>query len=98
MESMYVQFSDAIQSKIVAEFGGPQSDKDYPHQGTVTADDPRLLAFRGRDAGAALRAQIVSLEAQQTPRRIREAALGIDNGWLADLEAQIDALRAQLGS
>lgn len=41
-------------------------------------------------------AQIEALEAQQTPRRIREAALGQDGGWLADLETQIDALRTQL--
>ncbi len=41
---------------------------------------------------------IVALESQQTPRRIREATLGIDNGWLAGIEAQIEALRAQLGA
>lgn len=40
---------------------------------------------------------IVALESQQTPRRIREATLEIDNGWLAGIEAQIEALRAQLG-
>lgn len=45
---------------------------------------------------AILIAQIETLEAQQTPRRIREAALGTDNGWLADLNNQIAALRAQL--
>lgn len=46
----------------------------------------------------ALLAQIVDMEAQQTPRRVREAALGIDGGWLADLEAQIATLRAQLNA
>jgi hypothetical protein len=40
--------------------------------------------------------QIAALEAQQTPRRIREALAGTDNGWLADLNAQIAALRAQI--
>ena len=44
-----------------------------------------------------IKRQIVVLESQQTPRRIREAALGIDNGWLAGIEAQIVVLRAQLG-
>lgn len=44
----------------------------------------------------ALLVEIELLEAQQTPRRIREAALGQDNGWLADLEAQIEILRLQL--
>ena len=42
-------------------------------------------------------AQITALEAQQTPRRIREAAL-TDEGraWLEALDAQIAALRPQL--
>jgi hypothetical protein len=40
--------------------------------------------------------QIAKLEATITPRRQREAILGIDNGWLADVNAQIAALRAKL--
>ncbi len=40
--------------------------------------------------------QIAELEATITTRRMREAALGTDNGWLANLDAQIQALRAQL--
>jgi len=43
-----------------------------------------------------VREQIVLLELQQTPRRMREAALGTDGGWLASLDAQIQALRKQL--
>ena len=39
---------------------------------------------------------IKRLEAQITPRRIREAVLGADGGWLAQQEAAIDALRGQL--
>ena len=41
-------------------------------------------------------AQIAALEATVTERRIREAVLGIDNGWLKDLNDQIVSLRAQL--
>lgn len=41
-------------------------------------------------------AQIASLEATITQRRVREAVLGTDNGWLANVEAQIGALRQQL--
>jgi hypothetical protein len=42
-------------------------------------------------------AQIAALEARQTPRRIREAALTQDGrDWLSDLDVQITALRAQL--
>ena len=40
--------------------------------------------------------QIVLLELEITPRRLREAVLGTDNGWLASKEAEIAAVRAQL--
>ncbi len=41
---------------------------------------------------------IENLESQQTARRIREATLEIDGGWLDDLESQISALRNQLSN
>lgn len=40
--------------------------------------------------------QIVLLEASITNRRLREAILGVDNGWLANVNQQIADLRAQL--
>jgi len=41
--------------------------------------------------------QIAALEADSSkPRRQREAILGIDNGWLAGIDAQIATLRAKL--
>lgn len=40
--------------------------------------------------------QIYALEATITPRRVREAILGIDNDWLSNVESEIDALREQL--
>jgi hypothetical protein len=40
--------------------------------------------------------EIIALEASITLRRTREAILGTDNGWLAEQEAAIAALRAQL--
>lgn len=39
---------------------------------------------------------IKSLEATVTQRRIRDAIAGADNGWLADIESQIEALRELL--
>lgn len=48
------------------------------------------------DQNAIVKQQISALESQQTPRRIREAAIGIDGGWLKNLDAQIAALRKQL--
>lgn len=40
--------------------------------------------------------EIYKLEALITPRRVRDAILGKDNGWLADIESEITALRVQL--
>lgn len=47
-------------------------------------------------SGQNVLSQIAKLEATITQRRQREAILGIDNGWLADVNAQIVALRAKL--
>lgn len=40
--------------------------------------------------------EIIALEATITPRRTREAILGTDNGWLADIELKIQELRGKL--
>ena len=40
--------------------------------------------------------EIRALESQITVRRQREAILGTDNGWLANIDAQIADLRSQL--
>lgn len=40
--------------------------------------------------------QIYLLESTITARRLREAVLGTDAGWLADVESQIEVLRGQL--
>lgn len=40
--------------------------------------------------------QIARLEAAVTPRRLREAALGEDGGWLKSIDAEIAELRKQL--
>ena len=42
---MYVQFSDATQTVIIATFAGPQNASAYPNQGTVTASDARWATF-----------------------------------------------------
>lgn len=61
----------------------------------ITDEEAAALAPAPSMADLA-RVQIADLEATVTPRRIREAVLGIDGGWLADLNEQIAALRAQL--
>lgn len=45
---------------------------------------------------AKIKDDIATLEATITPRRTREAILGMDNGWLTDMDSMIQALRAQL--
>lgn len=53
-------------------------------------------AQKVEDEKAKIKADIAALEATITPRRTREAILGIDNGWLADVESHIQELRGQL--
>jgi hypothetical protein len=48
------------------------------------------------DEKAKIKAEIAALESAITIRRTREAILGTDNGWLADIESQIATLRTQL--
>lgn len=65
----------------------------------ASADGRPVIGIATAESGDALiKSQILALEAQQTPRRIREAVLGVDNGWMAGIESQIEALRAQLGT
>ena len=45
---------------------------------------------------ALLASQISALEATITDRRLREAILGVDKGWLSDVNAQISSLRASM--
>ena len=43
-----------------------------------------------------VKAEIAVLESQITQRRLREAVLGVDNGWLATKELEIQQLRGLL--
>lgn len=61
----------------------------------ITDDEADQLLPRP-SANDLIKEQIAELEKQHTDRRIREAVLGLDNGWLASLNAQIAALRARL--
>ena len=61
--------------------------------GLVSADaDGRPVMPQIQAPNAALM-QIAELEASVTPTRIREAVLGIDNGWLKRVNDQINQLR-----
>jgi hypothetical protein len=58
--------------------------------------DAREAAWQAGEGKRLALAQIAKLEASITERRRREAILGIDGGWLANIDAQIATLRAQL--
>jgi hypothetical protein len=57
---------------------------------------PVLVDPPAPSAADVIKQSIGTLESSVTPRRVREAILGIDNGWLQSVDAQIVALRAQL--
>jgi len=64
---------------------------DITHAWSGTAWQPTVATSNGP-----ILAQIAVLESSVSERRIREAVLNIDNGWLKSLNDQIAALRAQL--
>lgn len=65
-------------------------------QAEIDAQAAQDAAWQAAQPRLTLIAQISTLEATQTPRRVREAVNGIDNGWLKKLDAQIATLRGQL--
>lgn len=82
----------------------------FSHQAGMETKDNKITAFPGgipsqsdQDAWTAeyavveaAMAEITRLELQVTQRRIREATLGTDGGWLANQEALIAAERSKL--
>lgn len=68
-----------------------------PAEAEVHAKVTDYLAYLSqRENLTATKRQIAALEAQQTPRRLREALAGTDSGWLANLDVQIATLRSTL--
>ncbi|MDY7559979.1 tail fiber assembly protein [Pseudomonas sp. CCC3.2] len=45
MTLMYVQFTDATETKLTSIFGGPQDPDAYPNQGVIEDTDQRYLDF-----------------------------------------------------
>ena len=85
-----------IATKAIATIPGQDTIHQELTTEEVTARDLEEQAWLDEQPDRNLLDQILTLEGQQTPRRIREAALGIDAGWLTDIEDQIVVLRAQL--
>jgi len=67
------------------------------HDDTILPTEDELAAECARlDAQQNLLAEIHRLESEVTQRRLREATLGTDGGWLANQEALIAAERGKL--
>lgn len=62
----------------------------FPTEAEIQAECERLAAQQ------VIFEEIARLESEVTPRRIREAVLGTDGGWLANQEALIAAERSKL--
>ena len=62
----------------------------------IAAQQAMEAEWEGQKVRTQIIEQIQELELLETPRRISEAILGLDNDWLANNRAQIAALREQL--
>ena len=91
MSYEYVLIGNQIFCAFTASFVSP-TDAGYL---AWCNDGNTAIGVTGNDA---IVFQVQHLEMQQTPRRLREAANGTDNGWMKNLDSQITALRAQLQS
>lgn len=65
-------------------------EDDLAALGIVALPDPE------RSNTEVILEQIILLESSITPRRIREAVLDIDNGWLKSINEQCALLRSKL--
>ena len=84
-----VKSLDILPGLIDASRGGTQGDLWDGKVFTTPEPTPQERA-------EAIKGRIIALEAQQTPRRLREAVISGDKTFLADIETQIVALRAAL--
>jgi hypothetical protein len=55
-----------------------------------------VVAKTPAELSVALMDEVLLLEGKITQRRLREAVLGTDGGWLAGIEAQIESIRSQI--
>lgn len=78
----------------------PENKSTWQLQFTPHATDAQKAALQAALAAVQIKddiyLQILELEAQITPRRLREAILNADGGWLQTINTQIAALRASL--
>ncbi|MCL1861833.1 MAG: hypothetical protein FWG52_09950 [Proteobacteria bacterium] len=83
---------------LLAEAAPDTTDKEPPEvpRGHKLKWASKKWALVEPDPADVIRWKIDDIEATITPRRMREASLGIDGGWLAARDEEIAALRAQM--
>lgn len=86
-----VELSPLIPATLAYDEIVPESTEIIPCEYTMEIIDNSLV-----EAREAIIQQIASLEAQITPRRVREALLSGDHTFIQSIEVQITALRLTL--
>jgi hypothetical protein len=87
-----------------AQYGGGVSENTRAEFESLVWEDSRpkptwedlVAAYPAVNQKYSALRMVESLESQITPRRIREAVLGVDGGWLARQEAAIQKARRAL--
>ncbi len=99
----YMEFANKSDADgHVATYGGFVTDAvDGDTEFWVVNESAKTVTFdtsaaNTTQAKAETLAKIYSLEAEVTPRRIREAILGTDSDWLKNKEAEIATERSKL--
>jgi hypothetical protein len=102
MNKLLVNAPSGTQEVIEVGEGGGYFDQsrvlwDESQQGPIPQEmiNDAIAAQTVRTVNADIDAQIRALEARITQRRLREAVLSGDMSFIADIEAQIAALRVQ---
>lgn len=75
---------------IMYSLDGQGSSRSY------TEDELADIATAQPSVNDLIKQQIIELESSVTERRYREAVLGIDGGWLKNLNDEIETLRSKL--
>lgn len=95
---MYCYSNNGMSMRSVAKDYVAQKDEYLSP--AILDDTDKLKVFSGYQSEldrAETQRQIQTLEAQQTPRRMREAVLTAEGkAWMDDVNSQIDALRVKL--
>jgi len=86
---MHINIMDG---KIIAISSGPQPEISGFREATLE-DQPLIDQFYLKQSKLN---ELSCIEKSITPRRIREAIMGVDSGWLEQKESEISAIRQTL--